>query len=400
MELTRAWDELQGDDEVMRLALSADDASAFLADARVLVANYFRLEDPTAVKTIGVELGVEIEEDGMRLRGIIDRLDIGPDGALTVVDYKTGRAPSERYETGEDEWDPDVRTALRESPRAGTRGSAPPAPARPGRDRGRPDATDDAGQRVRTAAVWGAIARACVNEDFRPRSDRCASSAISSPRAPLSAPRERGVMSRFDETIDAAFEPLRGRQDVDRAAALVSNLADYGLVWVVLALIKCRRRGPGRRRAVASLGAAGISSYLVNRATKSLVDRRRPEQHLDAPVRTPSSSSFPSGHTLAAFATAFTLSGPPAETAAYVGFAVPWPPVACTCGPITPAMCWAVRPSARSWAWACDRWSTGWLRVPVADPGAPRWEWERRATCCNVYESIFCDVGLPMPVRP
>ena len=38
--------------------------------------------------------------DGMRLRGIIDRLDIAPDGSLIVVDYKTGRAPSERYERG------------------------------------------------------------------------------------------------------------------------------------------------------------------------------------------------------------------------------------------------------------------------------------------------------------
>ena len=36
----------------------------------------------------------------MRLRGIIDRLDMGPDGELTVVDYKTGRAPSARYEQG------------------------------------------------------------------------------------------------------------------------------------------------------------------------------------------------------------------------------------------------------------------------------------------------------------
>ena len=41
---------------------------------------------------------------------------------------------------------------------------------------------------------------------------------------------------------------------VDRAAALVSNLADYGLVWVVLALFKARRRGPNRRRAVTALG--------------------------------------------------------------------------------------------------------------------------------------------------
>ena len=38
-------------------------------------------------------------------------------------------------------------------------------------------------------------------------------------------------------------------------------------------------------------------------------------------MRTPTSSSFPSGHTLAAFCTAFVLAESAAETAAYVGFA-------------------------------------------------------------------------------
>jgi membrane-associated phospholipid phosphatase len=128
-------------------------------------------------------------------------------------------------------------------------------------------------------------------------------------------------VSGFDETIDAAFEPLRGRPRVDRTAAVVSNMADYGLVWVVLALIKARRRGPARRRTVLALGAAGVSSMVVNRAAKSMVGRERPEEHLDAPVRTPSSSSFPSGHTLAAFCTAFVLAESDLETAAYVGFA-------------------------------------------------------------------------------
>ena len=47
-----------------------------------------------------MELGVETMVDGMRLRGIIDRLDLAPDGSLIVVDYKTGRAPSERFERG------------------------------------------------------------------------------------------------------------------------------------------------------------------------------------------------------------------------------------------------------------------------------------------------------------
>jgi membrane-associated phospholipid phosphatase len=125
----------------------------------------------------------------------------------------------------------------------------------------------------------------------------------------------------FDETVDAVFDPLRGRPQVDQAAAMVSNLADYGLVWVALALYKARRRGPNRRRAVVALGLAGVTSYAVNRAVKSAVQRERPEEHLDAAVRTPSSSSFPSGHTLAAFCTAFVLAESAPETTAYVGFA-------------------------------------------------------------------------------
>lgn len=128
-------------------------------------------------------------------------------------------------------------------------------------------------------------------------------------------------MTRFDETIDAAFDPLRGQPQVDQAAAMVSNLADYGLVWVALALYKARRRGPNRRRAVVALSLAGVTSYAVNRAVKSAVQRERPEEHLDAAVRTPSSSSFPSGHTLAAFCTAFVLAESAPETTAYVGFA-------------------------------------------------------------------------------
>ena len=128
-------------------------------------------------------------------------------------------------------------------------------------------------------------------------------------------------MSTIDEAVDAAFEPLRGRPEFDRAAAIVSNLADYGFIWVLLAGLKARRRGPDRRRAIVALAAAGFSSLLVSRVVKAAVERQRPEDHLDASVRTPSSSSFPSGHTLAAFCTAFVLGDSDAGTAANVGFA-------------------------------------------------------------------------------
>jgi undecaprenyl-diphosphatase len=128
-------------------------------------------------------------------------------------------------------------------------------------------------------------------------------------------------VSTLDEAVDAAFEPLRGHPTVDRAASVVSNLADYGLIWVLLAGLKARRRGPDRRRAVVALGTAGFSSLIVSRMVKAAVERQRPDEHLAAAVRTPTSSSFPSGHTLAAFCTAFVLGDSDTGTALNIGFA-------------------------------------------------------------------------------
>ncbi len=103
---------------------------------------------------------------------------------------------------------------------------------------------------------------------------------------------------------------------------MLSNLADYGVVWVLAAAWKARRAGPGRRRAVVALATAGIASYVVNRVVKHLAARSRPdgEEALQGllPVRSPASSSFPSGHTLAAFCTAAVLpDGVPARRAAF-----------------------------------------------------------------------------------
>ena len=52
-----------------------------------------RMEDPTAVRDIGLELRLEAQVGALALRGIIDRLELDADGELVVTDYKTGRAP-------------------------------------------------------------------------------------------------------------------------------------------------------------------------------------------------------------------------------------------------------------------------------------------------------------------
>ncbi|MGB5952054.1 MAG: PD-(D/E)XK nuclease family protein, partial [Ornithinimicrobium sp.] len=71
---------------------------ALFAEAHQLIERWFTLEDPTRLEPAERELYVETEVDGLTLRGYVDRLDIAADGRLRVVDYKTGRAPSELFE--------------------------------------------------------------------------------------------------------------------------------------------------------------------------------------------------------------------------------------------------------------------------------------------------------------
>src|SRR3954452_16199979 len=106
--LSPAWAELQqADPEVAELftAEAPDDGpaeetlDAWLVSAGRLVDAYFTLEDPTRIQPDGREQLVEVTlPDGLLLRGFVDRLDVAPNGALRVVDYKTGATPREAFE--------------------------------------------------------------------------------------------------------------------------------------------------------------------------------------------------------------------------------------------------------------------------------------------------------------
>ena len=61
-----------------------------MADAWTLVESYLRMEDPTSIRDVGLELRLEAQVGDLTLRGIIDRLELDPDGELIVTDYKTG----------------------------------------------------------------------------------------------------------------------------------------------------------------------------------------------------------------------------------------------------------------------------------------------------------------------
>ncbi len=81
--------------------LFTDEAAreAWLATAEALLVTYFTLEDPSRLEPRARELKVSADlEGGPQLRGVIDRVDVAPNGWVRVVDYKTGRSPRAGFE--------------------------------------------------------------------------------------------------------------------------------------------------------------------------------------------------------------------------------------------------------------------------------------------------------------
>jgi len=101
--LAPTWEALRTEEPEFASLFEGADASieeGWLASAAELIERYFALEDPNRIQPAGREEQVSVEIDGgLLLRGIIDRLDVSPDGAIRVVDYKTGRSPSESWES-------------------------------------------------------------------------------------------------------------------------------------------------------------------------------------------------------------------------------------------------------------------------------------------------------------
>lgn len=138
-KLERALHELLESEEGAALGLAGPELDDFVEEARELLRNYFVLEDPNSVHVIGTELRLQVDigqpsgryrpgalgpgetcvpedvangnharteenpEGGgrstegagkpLRLRGVIDRLELDEQGELVVTDYKTGKAP-------------------------------------------------------------------------------------------------------------------------------------------------------------------------------------------------------------------------------------------------------------------------------------------------------------------
>ncbi|RIV41413.1 RecB family exonuclease [Micromonospora radicis] len=149
------------------------DAAEFLRSAAALLEGYFAVEDPQRLEPAERESLISaVIDDELLIRGYLDRLDVAADGALRVVDYKTGGAPREAFE---------ARALFQLKFYAlvlwRTRGVVPRVLRLLYlRDAEVCDYTPDAEELVRfertVVALWRAIEQATAARDFRPRPSR------------------------------------------------------------------------------------------------------------------------------------------------------------------------------------------------------------------------------------
>lgn len=147
----------------------------WFAQAGKLTDRWFTLEDPSRLEPAEREVQVEVEIDGLTLRGVVDRVDVAPTGQVRVVDYKTGRTPGPGFEGkalfqmrfyGLVMWRrtgrvPDLLQLVYLGDGTVIRYE--------------PDEADLLGLERNVRAVWAAIERAVREQDFRPNPSRLCS---------------------------------------------------------------------------------------------------------------------------------------------------------------------------------------------------------------------------------
>ena len=146
------------------------------------------------------------------------------------------------------------------------------------------------------------------------------------------AGRALADVERLDLAVYRAVADTR-TPALDVALARLSQAANYSRISIGLALALALAGGQnGKRAAVRGMASVGVTAAVVNLVFKPLTRRRRPDRRRlftvgRARVKMPTTRSFPSGHTAAAFAFAtgagreLPWTGPPLYLlAALVGY--------------------------------------------------------------------------------
>jgi RecB family exonuclease len=100
-DISAGWAAIREEEPELAAAIDAEPGglAVLVESTRDLLASYFTLEDPRRIEPAEREVLIEwTMPTGTHLKGFVDRLDRSPAGDLRIVDYKSGRSPSEFFE--------------------------------------------------------------------------------------------------------------------------------------------------------------------------------------------------------------------------------------------------------------------------------------------------------------
>lgn len=160
-----------------------------------------------------------------------------------------------------------------------------------------------------------------------PDDDAPASPDPSLPDVPAGSGEPSGVLDRFeairafDAAVDEAFDRLRGNPVADRVFYALSELGDFGLLWLLIGAARGLRGDEDAEEFLRLVVAMAAESAIVNGGIKSMFRRERPVVEEDRPhrLRIPVTSSFPSGHASSAMTAAMLLGQGRSTAPLYVG---------------------------------------------------------------------------------
>lgn len=116
------------------------------------------------------------------------------------------------------------------------------------------------------------------------------------------------ILTFDDKVIRFINDNMRSRF-LDKAMKLVSASGNYGIVWIAAAFSLIAMGGEKRRAGLLMIASLMVEASACNLIIKPSVKRVRPnDAHgLVISIDRPKDYSFPSGHTAAAFAAAYSL---------------------------------------------------------------------------------------------
>jgi undecaprenyl-diphosphatase len=120
----------------------------------------------------------------------------------------------------------------------------------------------------------------------------------------------RTQVDEFDQHVDDLLETWRSSPELAKTFTVASHLGDFSLIWHLVGVARGVTSDKRAQQALVLSALLGAESLFVNQGVKRLFRRERPTTSGDErfEVRTPSTTSFPSGHASSAFFAATILS--------------------------------------------------------------------------------------------